>query len=87
MATTTTGIWAWTVRALCTKCWALRACNEREQPVFGISSYADERPSSKDNDTQNRRVELRFVLAFQPTETGATKGPSSTLKKMQETVR
>jgi hypothetical protein len=27
------------------------------------------------------------VLAFQPTETGATKGPSSTLKKMQETVR
>jgi chemotaxis protein MotB len=61
--------------------------NEREQPVFGISSYADERPSSKDNDTQNRRVELRFVLAFQPTDTGASKGPSSTLKKMQETVR
>ena len=61
--------------------------NEREQPVFGISSYADERPSSKDNDTQNRRVELRFVLAFQPTDTGAAKGPSSTLKKMQETVR
>ena len=61
--------------------------NEREQPVFGISSYADERPTSKDNDAQNRRVELRFVLAFQPTDTGATKGPSSTLKKMQETVR
>lgn len=61
--------------------------NEREQPVFGISSYADERPSSKDNDTQNRRVELRFVLAFQPTDTGAAKGPSSTLKKMQDTVR
>jgi hypothetical protein len=61
--------------------------NEREQPVFGISSYADERPTNKNNDTQNRRVELRFVLAFQPTETGATKGPSSTLKKMQESVR
>jgi chemotaxis protein MotB len=61
--------------------------NEREQPVFGISSYADERPNSKDNDAQNRRVELRFVLAFQPTDTGAAKGPSSTLKKMQETVR
>ena len=60
--------------------------NEREQPVFGISSYADERPTSKDNDTQNRRVELRFVLAFQPTETGANKGPSSTLKKMQESA-
>ena len=61
--------------------------NEREQPVFGISSYADERPTSKDNEAQNRRVELRFVLAFQPIETGASKGPSSTLKKMQETVR
>jgi hypothetical protein len=61
--------------------------NEREQPVFGISSYADERPTSKDNDTQNRRVELRFVLAFQPTEAGVAKGASSTLKKMQETVR
>jgi len=32
-------------------------------------------------------VELRFVLAFQPTETGAAKGASSTLKKMQDTVR
>jgi chemotaxis protein MotB len=61
--------------------------NERDQPVFGISSYADERPSSKNNEAQNRRVELRFVLAFQPTETGAAKAPSSTLKKMQETVR
>jgi outer membrane protein OmpA-like peptidoglycan-associated protein len=61
--------------------------NERDQPVFGISSYADERPSSKNNEAQNRRVELRFVLAFQPTESGATKAPSSTLKKMQETVR
>jgi hypothetical protein len=32
-------------------------------------------------------VELRFVLAFQPNETGGNKGPASTLKKMQETVR
>ena len=61
--------------------------NEREQPVFGIGSYADERPSSKDNEAQNRRVELRFVLAFQPTDNGAAKGPTSTLKKIQETVR
>ncbi len=61
--------------------------NERDQPVFGISSYADERPSSKNNEAQNRRVELRFVLAFQPTDSGAAKAPSSTLKKMQETVR
>ena len=61
--------------------------NERDQPVFGISSYADERPSSKNNEAQNRRVELRFVLAFQPTDAGAAKAPSSTLKKMQDTVR
>lgn len=61
--------------------------NEREQPVFGISSYADERPSDKDNAAQNRRVELRFVLAFQASDSGTAKGPSSTLKKMQESVR
>jgi outer membrane protein OmpA-like peptidoglycan-associated protein len=59
--------------------------NEREQPVFGISSYADERPSDKDNAAMNRRVELRFVLAFQASESGA--GPSNALKRMQETVR
>jgi len=61
--------------------------NEREQPVFGISSYADERPSSKKDAAQNRRVELRFVLAFQAGDSAAAKGASSTLKKMQETVR
>jgi hypothetical protein len=54
--------------------------NEREQPVFGISSYADERPSDKTQAAKNRRVELRFVLAFQPND-NSTKGPSSTLKK------
>ncbi len=59
--------------------------NEREQPVFGISSYADERPNDKDNAAMNRRVELRFVLAFQANESGA--GPSNALKRMQETVR
>jgi len=59
--------------------------NEREQPVFGISSYADERPSNKDNAAMNRRVELRFVLAFQASESGS--GPGNALKRMQETVR
>jgi outer membrane protein OmpA-like peptidoglycan-associated protein len=59
--------------------------NEREQPVFGISSYADERPSDKDNAAMNRRVELRFVLAFQASENGS--GPGNALKRMQETVR
>jgi len=61
--------------------------NEREQPVFGISSYADERPSDKDDAAKNRRVELRFVLAFQASDNPAAQGPSSTLKRMQETVR
>ena len=61
--------------------------NEREQPVFGISSYADERPSNKKDAAQNRRVELRFVLAFQTGDNPAAKGASSTLKKMQEVVR
>jgi flagellar motor protein MotB len=61
--------------------------NEREQPVFGISSYADERPVDKDRAAKNRRVELRFVLAFQLNDNAANKGPSSTLKKMQESVR
>ena len=61
--------------------------NQREQPIFGISSYADERPSDKSDPAKNRRVELRFVLAFQPNDVGNNKGPSSTLKKMQETIR
>jgi flagellar motor protein MotB len=58
--------------------------NDRDQPVFGISSYADERPQSKDNDALNRRVELRFVLAYQPNT--SSNGAASTLKKLQETV-
>ena len=60
--------------------------NDREQPVFGISSYADERPQSKIDDALNRRVELRFVLAFQPNDNNG-KVASSTLKKLQESVR
>jgi hypothetical protein len=31
--------------------------NEREQPVFGISSYADERPSDKTQAAKNRPIE------------------------------
>jgi chemotaxis protein MotB len=61
--------------------------NEREQPVFGISSYADERPASADDATQNRRVELRFVLAYQPEEGEGGKGAASALKRLQSTVR
>ena len=40
--------------------------NERTLDVVGISSYADKRPNKDDpkDDAKNRRVELRFVLAF-----------------------
>ena len=42
--------------------------NERSLDVVGISSYADKRPNKDDpkDDAKNRRVELRFVLAFKP---------------------
>lgn len=40
--------------------------NSRLQPILGISSYADERPTDYTNSEKNRRVELRFVLAFSP---------------------
>ena len=40
--------------------------NERELDTVGISSYADKRPAKGGlfNDSKNRRVELRFVLAY-----------------------
>ena len=40
--------------------------NEKKQPIFGFSSYADERPKKIGDDAINRRVELRFVLSYQP---------------------
>jgi chemotaxis protein MotB len=42
--------------------------NERGLDVVGISSYADKRPAkdSSLDDSKNRRVELRFVLAYKP---------------------
>ena len=57
--------------------------NQREQPIFGISSYADERPVDPADASLNRRVELSFVLAFQPSETG----PGNALKRLQDSVR
>lgn len=62
--------------------------NERAQPIFGISSYADERPAQSgdaDNAALNRRVELRFILAFRPDEGEA--GAASALKRLQGSVR
>lgn len=41
--------------------------NTSGQPIFGFSSYADERPADPaqpDNFRLNRRVELRFVMAY-----------------------
>lgn len=40
--------------------------NEKGQPIFGFSSYADQRPKDATNDSVNRRVELRFVLSYEP---------------------
>jgi chemotaxis protein MotB len=42
--------------------------NERTLDVVGISSYADKRPNKEapQDAEKNRRVELRFVLAFKP---------------------
>jgi chemotaxis protein MotB len=41
--------------------------NDRDQPVFGVTSYADERPArgaTKADYDKNRRVELRVVLSY-----------------------
>jgi chemotaxis protein MotB len=42
--------------------------NERDLYTVGISSYADKRPAKGAlfDDSKNRRVELRFVLAYKP---------------------
>jgi flagellar motor protein MotB len=42
--------------------------NERELDTVGISSYSDKRPAKGGllDDSKNRRVELRFVLAYKP---------------------
>jgi flagellar motor protein MotB len=44
--------------------------NERTLEVVGISSYADKRPNKENptDDSKNRRVELRFVLAYKSNE-------------------
>lgn len=40
--------------------------NERGQPIFGFSSYGDDRLKDRVHDEPNRRVELRFILSYQP---------------------
>lgn len=47
-----------------------RLKNDKGQPLLGVSSYADSRPSKLENDSpdpkaKDRRVELRFILSYQ----------------------
>lgn len=46
--------------------------NERGQPIFGFSSYGDERLKDPIRDEPNRRVELRFILSYQPPKTDSS---------------
>lgn len=58
--------------------------NERTLEVVGISSYADKRPNKENpfDDSKNRRVELRFVLAYKSNE---GKNPQET-SQIQERI-
>lgn len=59
--------------------------NEKAQPIFSYSAYADTRtkPGIDPSDGRNRRVDLRFVLAYRPPEaitkslTGSSTGTSN----------
>lgn len=44
--------------------------NNAQQPLFSFSAYADSRPrpGKKPTDAENRRVDLRIVLSYQPIE-------------------
>ena len=62
--------------------------NERSLDVVGISSYADKRPNKETptDDTKNRRVEIRFVLAFKPDARNVAEGVTSTQDRLQKSV-
>lgn len=62
--------------------------NERTLGVVGISSYADKRPNkdSPDDDAKNRRVELRFVLAYK-TNVNAEETKAGIQSRLQEAVK
>jgi outer membrane protein OmpA-like peptidoglycan-associated protein len=62
--------------------------NERSLDVVGISSYADKRPNKDDpkDDAKNRRVELRFVLAFKPQVNKSVPDVKSVQDKLQKSV-
>jgi|UniRef100_UPI0040481B5B chemotaxis protein MotB len=63
--------------------------NERKLDVFGISSYADKRlikTAGIEDAGKSRRVELRFILAFQPDSTNAkvSKEASSKINRISQ---
>ncbi len=62
--------------------------NERSLDVVGISSYADKRPNKDEpkDDAKNRRVELRFVLAFKPQTNKSVPDIRSFENKFQKTM-
>jgi flagellar motor protein MotB len=62
--------------------------NERSLDVVGISSYADKRPNKDEpkDDAKNRRVELRFVLAFKPQVNKSAPDVRSVQDKLQKSV-
>jgi chemotaxis protein MotB len=60
--------------------------NKKGQPLLGVSSYADTRPSKTpsnvaDSKAKDRRVELRFILSYQD------EGASSPSGELTEAVR
>lgn len=66
-----------------------RLKNKKGQPLLGVSSYADSRPSksfskekSEDPKAKDRRVELRFILSYQ-NETSANSS-STVIRSIQE---
>ena len=62
--------------------------NERNLNVVGISSYADKRPAKGGllDDSKNRRVELRFVLAYKPEVKKEKLSAVDVQKKIQQAV-
>ena len=66
--------------------------NERTLDVVGISSYADKRPvkgvisNSLSDNAKNRRVELRFVLAFKPETNRSAPAVRGVQNKLQKSV-
>lgn len=59
--------------------------NEKTQPIFSYSAYADTRPKSgiDPSDGRNRRVDLRFVLSYRPPELAAKPAPGGSAASSQ----